>query len=378
MMKNAVWMAFERQRELEGLEQSAASKHEPITMLEAEVVAADEASPPPSADHHSEADSEASMGSIAGVPVREERDGAQGAEAQAATVKLRRRNDNFYEDYLHRGSAEHVAKGLEEQTPLRDMDWYQYGMWVRIVPGDPWNLRPHQYAFDDHYTKFETHVQELRPAPAVPFIHGFTMPAYTKDEKGRETNACFKQLLLRPHRCRGPSSCSTHSCTDGFCERRLVRRQRRDEHGVPELDEGCRLCFEWVRSYSFVIPWRRFEAQQLALAEAADGKIHASRQYPVIFDTTLFRSWWLPGAVQGGVVHDKLAPMLRRVLPSSLLWTVLRFAGHVVGEDDGVVGVAGNQAELARVREYTRLTQGLVFISPEVHDNQLTLDEYVA
>ena len=72
----AVWMAFERQRELEGLEQSAASKHESISMLEAEVVATHVASPTQSADHHIEAESDASKGSKASATVREDRDDA--------------------------------------------------------------------------------------------------------------------------------------------------------------------------------------------------------------------------------------------------------------------------------------------------------------
>ena len=81
--------------------------------------------------------------------------------------------------------------------------------------------------------KHETHVQELRTAPAAPFIHGFTMPTREKDP---ETNACFKQVLLRPHHCLGADHCKLCDTTTGFFEARSVRRQRRDEHGVPEED----------------------------------------------------------------------------------------------------------------------------------------------
>ena len=155
-----------------------------------------------------------------------------------------------------------------------------------------------QYAFAEHHSKFETHVQELRKGPAVPFIHGFTMPTKVKDE---ETNACFKQLLLRPHRCRGPAHCLKVDATADFCACRVVRRQRVDAHGVPEEDERCKPRYERVRTYTYIRPWRIFEAQQLSLAEAADEKIHRARKYPVLSDITLLRSWWLPGASEGGV-----------------------------------------------------------------------------
>ena len=290
-------------------------------------------------------------------------------------VKLRRKNDNFYEDYLHRGSAEYSSADTERTTPLCDMSFYEYGMFVRVMPGDPWSLRARQYAFAEHHSKFETHVQELRPGPAVPFIHGFTMPTRAKDE---ETNACFKQLLLRPHRCRGPAHCLKFDATTDFCTRRLVRRQRVDAHGIPEEDERCQPRYELVRTHSYVRPWRAFEAQQLSLAEAADMKIHAARKYPVLSDITLLRSWWLPGAVESGIVHRRLAPFLAKVFPMKQVWHILRFAGHVTDDDGAVVGIANNATELEKVREQVGCTSELAFTSVGVHDEQLTPAEFSA
>ena len=74
----------------------------------------------------------------------------------------------------------------------------------------------------------------MRRSPAVPYVHGFTMPTKAKDA---DTNAMFKQVLLRPHCCRGPEHCVQCDATAGFCEGRTVRRQLRDEHGIPEEDE---------------------------------------------------------------------------------------------------------------------------------------------
>eukprot|EP00973_Karenia_brevis_P043472 6024025-Karenia_brevis.AAC.1 len=80
-------------------------------------------------------------------------------------IKIRRRNDTFYDDYLHRSGMENIGNEDNVPTVLQHMSYYEYGMYVRIVQGDPWNLKRQQYAFDSHHHKFETHVQELRPAP---------------------------------------------------------------------------------------------------------------------------------------------------------------------------------------------------------------------
>ena len=126
------------------------------------------------------------------------------------------------------------------------MSYLEYGAYVRIVLGDPWSLGSNQYAFEEHHTKFRTHVQELRSAPAVPFIHGFTMPSMAKDA---ETNACFKQLLLRPHACRGPQHCLLCDATADFCFARLQRVRVHDAHGIPEEDTCSRPLFQSVLQY---------------------------------------------------------------------------------------------------------------------------------
>ena len=53
------------------------------------------------------------------------------------TVSVRRKNDTFYDDYLHRGQTEPGIHGYLVDTPMRHMSYYTYSMWVRIVEGDP-------------------------------------------------------------------------------------------------------------------------------------------------------------------------------------------------------------------------------------------------
>ena len=194
------------------------------------------------------------------------------------------------------------------------MSLYDYAMFVRIVDGDPWDLKPNQYAFEEHHAKFEMCVQELRSSPVVPFIHDFAMPTSDQDP---ETNALFKQLLLRPHRCAGPGHCLGYNATSSFCDGAHVKRKTFDADGI-ELKglNGQPIC-EYSREYSFVRQWRLFNAEQLTAATRADAKIHASRMYPVLQDTTAVRSWWLPGAHPGGVVHTKVIPALRAVRASA-------------------------------------------------------------
>ena len=68
-------------------------------------------------------------------------------------MKLTRRNDNFYEDYKHRGAVEYVSLEEVAPTPLGDMCYDMYASFVRVVPGDPCNLKQNQYAFDEHHLK---------------------------------------------------------------------------------------------------------------------------------------------------------------------------------------------------------------------------------
>ena len=96
------------------------------------------------------------------------------------------------------GGFESGPSGMPSETPLLGMSYYTYAMWVRVVEGDPDDLAANHYAFVHHHAKYANYVQELRPAPVVPFVHGFTMPTVEKDA---ETNACFRQVLLQPHHC---------------------------------------------------------------------------------------------------------------------------------------------------------------------------------
>ncbi len=264
-------------------------------------------------------------------------------------MKLTHRNDNFLEDYLHRGTTEHVSKDAQTPTPLRDMDHFLYGMFVRVVPGSSWDLKKHQYAFEEHHPKFETHVQELRPSPVVPYLSGYNMPT---EAKKPEENACFKQLLFRPYRCLGAGRCGDVGAVAGFCACRTKLQRVRDVNGIPEDDDCGKPLYQKVRTSSFVQPWRHYRAQQFALAARAQEKANATRTYPVLFDVTLLREWWLPGALEGGVVHHRLAPMLEHGLrlPPFLVWHILRFSGYVRGDDEGIIGIANTEAELNAVR----------------------------
>ena len=107
-------------------------------------------------------------------------------------------------------------------------------MFVRVVPGSPWSLKEYQYAFEEHHTKFETHVQELRRSPAVPYLSGYNMPT---EAKKPEENACFKQLLFRPYRCLGPGRCDDVSAVASFCDCRTKTQRLRDANGIPENDD---------------------------------------------------------------------------------------------------------------------------------------------
>ena len=148
---------------------------------------------------------------------------------QAHVVRLTRRNDNFYEDYKHRGHAEYATVGEEAPTPLGDMCFDMYASWIKVVLGDPCNLKANQYAFDEHHLKWETHVQELRASPVVPYLQGWAMPS---KEKKPEEHACFMQVLLRPHCCPGAAHCQGFDAVAGFCKSSMVKRLLRDENGI--------------------------------------------------------------------------------------------------------------------------------------------------
>ena len=268
----------------------------------------------------------------------------------------------------------------DQETPLCSMSLYDYAMFVRIVDGDPWDLKANQYAFEEHHAKFDTFVQELRPSPVPLFIHGFTMPTAERDA---ETNALFKQLLLRPHCCAGPGHCLEYNATRTFCDGALKRCKVLDADGVPQKDSEGRVIFEHRCKYSFVRQWRMFEAQQMAAATRADAKIQASRRYPVLQDTTAVRSWWLPDTHPGGVVHTKILPALRAVrasarVPLQVSWLILRLAGDIRDDDGSKVFIANTPSELERAKALAGNTGGASFTSQGFHDEQLTPDEFFA
>ncbi len=324
---------------------------------------------------------------------------AKGSEI-AHKVRLRMRNETFYDDYLHRGCFEISEYGLLVDTPLRDMSYYDYGAHVRIEPGDPDDLGPNQFAFARHHWKYDNYVQELRAAPVVPYIHGFTMPTHEKDA---EINACFKQSLLRPHHCKGRGHCFRVDCTETFCSQHCKQGR-----------------------HSFQFQWRLFVAQQKCLAEAADERRASSKKLPVLQDTTALRQWWPAGAQRGGEVHEKIVPLLAGVapypsdpslagtwrrsvavahlvrssvdsmatekawpswmeerkslqrfrLPVAVVWDILCYAGYVRKEDGGAEAVANSSSEAEAIVAATG--EDTLFTGPGHHDEQLTPNMFYA
>ena len=332
MTKHAMWMALEYRRSLDGLHTRTGEVTAPVTLLEATAAAEiDDGRASDCSDGEARDD-------IADM-LNEDGDGGTDPEeltASTVNVKVRRRNDTYYDDYLHRGAEEDNGTGQCRRTPFGDINYYEYGMYVRVVPGSPWNQLQNQYAFDQHHTKFESHVQQLRKSPAVPYVHGFTMPTKAKDP---ETNACFKQILLRPHRCHGQTIVwhvmrRATSAISGWCGWHCVTSTAFLKE-MPLADRGVSRNMR---------QWRAFESLQFSLAQSADTKIHASRRYPVLADVALLRSWCLRGANPFGFVHRRVVPLLCNVLPPDSIWTVLRFAGHLRDDDGCVVGIA-NTAE---------------------------------
>ena len=110
------------------------------------------------------------------------------------------RATSFYEDYLHRGSAQ----------PLASMNLYVYAMHVSAVPLQEGGKFEHgEFDFLPHYVKAKTHVQVLHPAPRIPYLHGISMPTKQKDP---EMWAAVHIGLLRKHCCEvaaRPALCAT-------------------------------------------------------------------------------------------------------------------------------------------------------------------------
>ena len=124
-------------------------------------------------------------------------------------------------------------------TPLGYMDHFNYGRFVRVTPGNPWKLQQNQYAFEEHHPKFETHVQELRPSPVVPYLNGLNMPTPNQVKQKvhkLEDIAAFNQLLFRPYRCLGCGRCDDLGATASFCQCRKKKERLKDANGIPRFE----------------------------------------------------------------------------------------------------------------------------------------------
>ena len=432
MLKNAMWMAFQHRRELQGFDEREpredvllnAALADPSDQEESVSVAGESVSSESELSDASDkplqmTTTEATglcpprLGGIHVEPPKEIMEASQKAgsgepaTSQLKKARLRLQTNSYYDDYLHRGLVEPGPHDCLVETPLCKMSYYTYAMWVRVVEGDPDDLATNQYAFAPHHGKYENYVQELRAAPVVPYLHGFTMPT---SEKDAETNACFKQVVLRPHRCCDSTECRGVAFTTSFCE---------------ALAKGA--------EYSYVPCWRRYLAEQRTLAERADVKLHAARMWPVLQDVTSLRQWWLPGAVRDGFVHGMLLPLLcghaahsfdsslkgawarrrewsgssggkcgketkehmeawrrqrqeslscapcfRIRLPQEVAWRVLLFAGYVVSDDGGIMGIAATDFQLARLQEQLGSNVVFAYTSPGFHELQLTAEQFHA
>jgi len=123
-----------------------------------------------------------------------------------------------------------------------------------------------------------------------------------------------------------------------------------------------------------------YHSEQLTLAQRGDVLTQSSRKLPVLHDVKSLRYWWLSGAVHYSMVQEILVPLLmgyhrhtkdnalrgawarraqasidaderdrlcwRPALSRDLCWLVVRFAGHVVQEDESPIGIVNNQEEM--------------------------------
>jgi hypothetical protein len=131
MTKHAMWMALEHRRWLEGLPSRGSFEPMPVTMLEASLPQEGQALNESSdgEPHDGECDSETCAGcesdgealgpSAVGVPAAVPTTSATGSAKPA----LRRKNDTFYDDYLHRGRVDVGAAAAGQRTPLADMSY---------------------------------------------------------------------------------------------------------------------------------------------------------------------------------------------------------------------------------------------------------------
>jgi len=274
------------------------------------------------------------------------------------------------------------------------MSLYNYAVHIKVVPGDPYDLGCNQLPFASHHRKYSKYVQEIRDSIVVPYVHGFIMPT---EEKDPETNACFKQLLLRPHSCKGFSHCMGLSFTTAFfhCDQQ-----------------------ECVCGDSYVWPWRLFIAKQACLAARADCLVSSSNKMPVLQDCVGFRQFWLPESVKAGFVHDDLIPLLRGhrrhesdhglhgswvrhalqphasasltgsqpyggalwrfSLPWTALWHTLRFAGEIRDSHGKVWLFAQTDSQLSTLKAQLAEDEQYAVTGPGHHEEQLTAEMFLA
>ena len=234
-------------------------------------------------------------------------------------------------------------------------------------------------------------------------------------EKDAETNACFKQVLLRPHKCKSLQTCRGVKFTQDFSAPLCAQPGKADK----------------VSAYSYEPNWRHYLAQQKVLAERADDKLRRSCMWPVLHDTSSLRQWWVSGSEQHRCVLDDFVSLFsgrlkhrtdstlsgtwarweasffsatfsnntleeqhmqpsdfsktycprrvwRMALPSDLVWLVLRFAGVVQRSDGMPIHIAGTEKEKCRLLDAAPASAEFHLVSPGHHDAQLSAAEFFA
>ena len=227
-----------------------------------------------------------------------------------------------------------------------------------------------------------------KPSRGRTGIVWFTMPTRTGDPA---TNALYHLSLLKP----GPL-CVGRS---GGCRDVCHLHQHVFSSQVPPARP--RICFGHTLPCAqhrakqggdrFVEAWKSYEALQLSRAEAAWAKLHKERKVGVLNDVATWRSWYLAGTEQETMIQTWLMPWLqgsyrhvyhgpwpavRRkglvnplyarkdflqwhshgkaylpALPLKAAVHIVRFLGHVYGEDGAQIIVADSvEAQRAAVR----------------------------
>ena len=120
-------------------------------------------------------------------------------------------------------------------------------------------------------------------------------------EKDAETNACFKQVLLRPHKCNSSQDCRGVKFTRSFCVQLCAAQKKVGE----------------ASAFSYEPNWRHYIAEQQVLAERADEKLRRARMLPVLQDINVLRQWWVSGAERYGCIQEEFLPLFCGLLKHS-------------------------------------------------------------